>query len=206
MKNWHERLNELDERLARWNEGYSRACEAALAARRRSFLARLRPPREGELREVAREAAAKVGPGPHDEVAAFFDELCDAFVEAPIAERSKMRAAIGASRALLEPLWQYAARSADLVAGPDAAVRLRRGVSAVAIDDARADIEDVRSVLGRLWIAGQRAGLDAAAVFAAVAAVANRGAGGGGAHMREILYDFERSPYFASRVVPELVG
>ena len=64
------------------------------------------------------------------------------------------------------------------------------------IDDARAEFDALHEALGALYLAAARAGIDPRPYFADAAAVANRGASGGGTFLRSILVDFESSPWF----------
>ena len=54
----------------------------------------------------------------------------------------------------------------------------------------------LHDVLGRLYIAATRAGIDPKPYFADAAAVASPSASGGGTMLREILEGFDSSPYF----------
>lgn len=195
MKDWIERFEELDGRLAEWNAKYADAV-ATIRSRRRGLFSFWKRPSTDELAAIAREAEAQVGPGPHAEVSAALDDLCAHFLEAGPQERARIRAWIGASRSMLEALWSYALGSAEVVAGDDAERRLELGLAALSIDDGRTEIEDVWRVLADLWVAAVRAGIDPRPAIARVAAVSNKGASGGAAHMRELLEGFERSEHF----------
>lgn len=203
MKDWQERLEELDGRLADWNGRYAAVVDR-LRAKRSGLLSLWRRPSPDQLAAIAREAEAQVGAGPHAEVSAALDELCAHFLEAGPQERARIRAWIGASRAMLGALWSYAVGSAEVVAGADAEERLTLGLTALSIDDGRTEIADVWRVLADLWVAAVRAGVDPRPAIERVAAVSNRGASGGAAHMRELLLDFERSEHFEPLVAERL--
>ncbi len=203
MKDWKERLEELDVRMDAWNARFSEAYHAALR-RGRGLLGVFRSPSETEREDAARAAAKAAGEAPHDAVSEFFDDLSLYFLEASITERTKIRARIGASRALLVPLWSWISAAPAHLRGPEDVDRLRRAVAGIAIDDVHVDITDLWQALTALWLAASRAGIDPRPVLAEVAAVANRGTSGGGAHMREILTEFEGSKHFAEHVRPQL--
>ena len=195
MKDWIERFEELDGQLADWNEKHAAAADG-LMRKRRGLLSFWKKPSADELASVAQEAASQVGDGPHADVSAAIDELGRHFLESGPQERAKIRAWIGASRSMLGALWSYARASADVVHGDDAEARLELGLTALSIDDGRAEIAEVWQVLADLWVAAVRAEIDPRPVIERVAAVSNKGASGGAAHMRELLVDFERSEHF----------
>lgn len=205
MKDWKERLEDLDDRLATWNAAFAQA-RAVRLSERGGLMRLFRAPSESQREEAGRAALKDVGEGPHAEVSALFDDLSLYFLEASIFERSKIRAAMGASRALLAPLWGWVLAAADFLRSPEDVDRLRRAVAGIAIDDARVDVDDIWRACGRLWVSASRAGIDPRPVFAEVAAVANRGAGGGGAHMRELLTEFEGSSHFETYVRHEITA
>jgi hypothetical protein len=204
LKDWEARLDALDEKLTDWLARYDAEVARLRRQARGGLLARFRRPSESELRAIADEARRKVGSEPLSELSDLLDELCDHFLESLPGERARVRARVGDHTAVFQLYWSYVEGTPERVRTADDEAALRRGLAAVAIDDLRARYDDVTAVLGQLWIQAVRAGLDPRPHFAAVAQLANKGAAGGGAHMREVMGDFEESHAFRAEVAPLL--
>jgi len=202
MKDWKERLAALTGRVEDWNTQYEEAF--AKLAKERGLTRWFRRPSEVELRAVADEARRSVGSEPLTELSAFFDELCDHFVTVLPQPRAEIRARIEDSPVVFDLFWSYVTNTPERVTGPDAAVHLKRGLAAVAIDDFHGRFDQVNEVLGKLWLAAARAGVDPKPVFAEVGNVANPGMSGGGNHMRGYMTDFGGTHYFKAEVAPLL--
>lgn len=194
-------LKTLDGRQLAWRREFV----DAFARLRRERFGRWRRPDAVEQEELARQARKLAGEDQARALFAFLDELCDAYrAETLPQNRAKLRADVGASRTLLAEVWAYASQNAELVRAPGDRVRLERALAAVSLDDLRADALEVGEILARLWLAALRADLDPRAAFEAAAAVSNPGTGGGGAFLARHLREFEGSPAYKSRVLPEL--
>lgn len=207
MKDSLASLRALGERLAAWREAhrteYRRLCRGRLGWNPFKTLP------QGELDALAEEARRTVdasfeGGSPWDGAGEVFDALCAAFLEAGPADRAKARAEIGMEPTLSEAIWTYALESTRLIRTSDDLERARFALCAIALDDLRSDIEDVRRALGDWILATRRAHIDARPILEEVAEVANRSSSGGGAGMREFLLEFEDSPYFKNEIQADL--
>jgi hypothetical protein len=196
-----ERLRAVGQRNAAW----SGSLEQAYVRLKRERCGRWRKPSPEQHEAIAAEARREAGQGFERELAAFFDELCDAYLAEPLPQnRAKLRADVGNDPPLHAALWTYAAASAELVRGEADQQRLDRALAALSLDDLRTDVEQVDSLLARLWIQAVRARLDPKAAFARVAAISNPSMGGGGAFFCQQLTGFEESLAYKRDVVPEL--
>lgn len=202
MEDWEARLTALERRLREWNVRY--AAELAAVAKERGLRRLLRRPRPDELEAAALEAQRRAGEGPLAELEALADELCDRYEAALPQDRAKIRARVGAAESFFELFWSYVERGPDRVRGPNAEKAFRRALVALAIDDLRAEIEQVDAVLARLLVAAAAAGVDWKAHLADVAKLANPGMAGGGACLREHLARFGSTPYFRREVAERL--
>jgi hypothetical protein len=202
MKDWKERLVALTGRIEDWNGRYEEAF--ARLAKERGLTRWFRKPSEAELRAVADEARRSVGSEPLTELSELFDALCDHFLTSLPQERAEIRARIGDSPVIFDLFWSYVANTPERVTGPAAAEHLKRGLAAVAIDDFHARFDHVNEVLGKLWLAAARSGVDAKPIFAEVGKLANPGTSGGGNHMREHMSGLDETHYFRAQVAPML--
>jgi hypothetical protein len=202
MKDWEDRLAELDAGVEAWNRDYARATLRLQRERLGHF--RLRKPAARDLEQIERDARKELGGAALVEVSSYLERLCAHYQELGPQERAKIRARVGAFDAVFRLLWNFVEQSPSLLRGPEDADKLRLALAAISIDDARVDVELLRRALGRLWIAAARAGIDPKPEFAAIASISNKGTGGGGAHMRGFMADFDRSQYFKAQVEPHL--
>ena len=201
-KDWAQRVTETRERLEEWVAAYEREYKQ----RYRKQAGLFRRPSAAAEEQIAKEAQAAAGEAILSELPAFFDELCGFYEESLPGERGKVRAAVGVSRDLSEFLWRYAVEAPDHVRSRRDQRRLELGLLAVSIDDRRVETGLLNDLLGRLWLAGKRVGIDVGHVFQKVALVSNPGAGGGGAFMQTYLLQFPSSPYFKEHVAPKLAA
>ena len=196
-----ERLRALGQRNAAWSDAF----EAAYARLKKERVGRWRRPSREQHESIAAQAQREAGDGFVRELAAFFDELCDAYLAEPLPQNhAKLRADVGGDPGLHAALWAYAVGGAELVRGPGDQQRLDRTVAAVSLDDLRTDVEQVDALLARIWLLALRAKLDPRATFARVAAISNPSMGGGGACFGQQLAGFEDSLAFKRDVAPEL--
>jgi len=201
MENWRERMEQLEPRLQAWDRECAREFARLRKERRRRFR-KLDARTEAEL---AAEARRRTGEDLLRELFLFFDELGDAYLAEKLPQvRANMRAQIGMHDALFRALWSYAEQQPELIQGPADDRRLRLALAAVSLDDLRVDVKLLHALLGRLYLAAARAGVDPDSRFAAVAAVSNPSTGGGGARMQQFLEGFRDSLYFKERVQREL--
>lgn len=202
-KEWQDRLEEIEGEIAAWNDEYETTFDAI--AKEDGYLKWWRRMSTTERRAVAEKARRRVGSGPLSKASRFFDELCAYFLVEPLpGERARVRAQIGNHPTAFEYFWSYVVGTPERVQGEAAEAELENGLAAVAIDDLGSRYDDVVQVLGRLWIAGVHAGIDPEPSFKKVAALANPGTSGGGAHMEELMGDFKDSDGFAREVAPML--
>ena len=201
MNQFKSRIDEWRPRLAAWQRRFDQEY-AALARKRKGLFRKLSAGERDELATLARRAA---GEELAVELHAFLIELVDAYLAEKLPQpRAKVRAWIGANEELLAAVWSLALQSCDGVRRPSDVGELRRALAALSIDDLRTDYNAVVEVLGRLWLAARKAGIDPAPHFAAVAELSNPGMGGGGACTAQLLDEFGASAYFREHVRPLL--
>jgi hypothetical protein len=199
---WEARLRDLDVRLRAWN----RRCEVELerVLREKKWKGLFRKPRPEELQTAEEEARRRTGTGILAELAALLDEICDLYAAFLPQDRAKIRARIGSAEGVFDLFWDYVEAGPARIRGRGDGPLLLRGLLALVIDDMRVDLASVDSVLGRLLVAAEAAGIDWHPALAQAASLANLGAGGGGTCMREYLEAFPSSTYFRSTVAPAL--
>ncbi len=202
MEDWEQRLLAIEPRLVNWKRNVER--EFALVCKERRLRGFLKKPRAEDLAAAWTEARQRAGVDVLNELTALFDAICDYYPTVLPQERAKIRARIGSGDVAFELFWDYLQSSPDSIRTHKDGVRVDRALTAVVIDDLRADLGQVNEVLGRLVLAATAAGIEWRPRLAAAAKVANRGTGGGGAHMREHLEEFERSVYFKKMVAPKV--
>ena len=202
MKDWEERLAQVDAGAEAWSQDYARAI--ARLRRERLGRFRLRKPAAHDLELIERDARKALGDRALVEVSSYLEGLCAHYQAVGPQERAKIRARVGAFDAVFQHLWSFVEQSPSLLRGPEDADKLRLSLSAISIDDLRVDVELLRRALGRLWVAAARAGIDPEPEFEAIAKISNKGMGGGGGHMREFMAGFNRSKYFKAEVEPHL--
>jgi len=202
LDDWKPRLAELDSRLKEWNARFLSELETVKKEHR--IVGFLRRPRPEELQAAAYEARRRAGVGILAETTGFLDALCDLYPTLLPQFRAEIRARVGSAEGLFDVLWAYVEAMPDRIRGEDAERNLARAFVAVAIDDMRAELSLIDGVMGRIVLAAAREGLDRKEPLAAAAAVANLGAGGGGACTREYLASFEASKHFREAVAPGL--
>lgn len=199
VKDWENELAELDRRLADWYRRYDAEYKRLARGARRLF----QKPDPARLAQADAEARQSVGDALLREVASFLDGLSADYLAALPGERARIRARIGSHEAIFRFYWPFVASQPAAVRGPGDVERLRLALAAASIDDLRStDIRAVDELLGELWLAAERAGIDPAPVFQEVAAVSNRATGGGSAHFRDRLAGFEGSLHFKEAVQP----
>jgi hypothetical protein len=196
------RLAELEVRLRAWQGNVDR--EFAGVLRERKLRRLFRKPRPEEIRDAVEEARRRAGTGILVELASLLDDLCDLYAKSLPQDRATIRARVGAAETVFDLYWGYVESQPARIRGASDGPALLRGLVAVAIDDMRTDVAQVDTVLGELLVAAERAGIAWRTALAAAAKVANRGAGGGGACMREFLEGFSTSSYFRTTVAPAL--
>jgi hypothetical protein len=197
MKDWAPSMDEWERRLTEWNAAFQREYRREIRARRGLF----RRPSAGGEEQAAAEARRLAGEETMVALFAFFDELCRDYLAAVLPQDdAKLRAWIGDRPALFDALWSYAEQAPELIRDAGDGERLELGLAAVSLDDGRVDLHQRDSVLGRLYLAARRAGIDPQPAFRKVAAHSNPGTGGGGAFTRQALEDFDRSYYFEQHV------
>ncbi len=202
MKDWEEQLQRHEAELAAWNATYDK--EFKRKCKERGLNSFFKRPAQAELEAAAQDAREAAGNDVPLAVFQFFDELGEHFMGSLSQPRGMIRAQVGAANALFEFLWTYIVQSPELIRQASDGPRLRAALAGICIDDARADFDQLHEVLGNLYLAATRAGIDPKPYFADAAAVANKGAGGGGTFLRSILEGFESSVWFNERVKPEL--
>ncbi len=173
-----------------------------LARQRSGLLRRLSVAEREEIAADARRAAVEEL---LVELFGFYDGLCGAYLATELPQHSALlRANLGEQPALFEAFWSYAEQAPELIRGADDGRLLELGLAAVSLDDDRVDLQQCEAVLGRLYLAATRVGLDAKPHFAAVAAVSNPGTGGGGSRTQGLVAGFDRSFYFEQHVRPQV--
>jgi hypothetical protein len=202
MEDWEQRLLSIEPRLENWKRNVER--EFARVCKERRLRGFLKKPRAEDLAAAWTEARQRAGTEVLTEITGLFDAICDYYPTVLPQERAKIRARVGSSEVAFELFWDFVESSPDSIRSPKDAGRVDRALTAVVIDDLRADLGQVNEVLGRLVLAATAAGIEWRPRLAAAATVANRGTGGGGAHMREHLEEFERSKYFKQVVAPNV--
>ena len=201
MNDWAKTMDEWERRLADWNAAFQREYRRLIKGKRGLF----RRPTAADEEQAAAEARRLAGEDAMVELFACFDALCRDYLAAELPQdNAKLRAWIGDRPALFNALWSYAEQGPELVRGQGDGERLELALAAVSLDDSRVDLIQRDDLLGRLWLAARRAGLDPRAAFAKVAAHSNPGAGGGGTFTRQALEDFDRSFHFEHHVRPKL--
>ena len=191
MEDWEERLDGLEEGLRGWRRRFDAAYEAVVKERR--LRGWFRRPRPEELRAAVEEARRRAGTEILADLSRLFETLCDRYVKSLPQGRAKIRARVGAAENAFELFWGYVEQCPDRVRGEDAEAGFRRGLAAIAIDDMRAELGLVDGVIGRLIAAAADAGIEWRPIVEEVAGIANPGAGGGGACMRDHLRGFLRA-------------
>lgn len=202
MEDWEKRLLSIEPRLQNWQHSADR--EFARVCKERKLRGLFRKPSAEELTSAAIEARKRAGVEMLAEVTGLFDAICDYYPTVLPQERAKVRARIGSCEAVFAMFWNYIVTLPDTIRTSTDAARLDRALTAVAIDDLRADLGQVNEVVERIVLAATAAGIEWRPHLAAVAKVANKGTGGGGAHMRDYFEEFERSKYFKAIVVPKI--
>ena len=198
MKDWEEQLVSQEAALSEWNAAYDKEYRAL--AKKRGLNSLFKRPPQAEIEHAAHDAREAAGNEVPLAVFAFFDELGEHYMESLPQERGLIRARVGAADALFEFLWSYIVQTPELISKSSDGPRLRAGLAAICIDDARAEFDSLHETLGAIYIAAARAGLDPNTYFADAAAVANKGASGGGTFLRSILENFEDSVWFTENV------
>jgi hypothetical protein len=201
-EDWERELAGLEARLREWRR--RRDAELHEIRKERGLERWFRRPRPEELREAEQEARRRAGTDLLGELSKFLDGLCDLYPKSLPQERAKIRARIGGAEAVFELFWPYVEGFPGRIRAPGDAPEVLRGLVALAIDDMRAELGLVEAALGRMLVAAEGAGIDWRPALAQAASVANKGAGGGGACMRELLEEFPTSSYFRSTVAPAL--
>jgi hypothetical protein len=199
---WERDLAGMDARLREWRR--RRDAEFQRIRKERGLERWFRRPRPEELRDAEVEAVRRAGTAILGELSKLLDGICDLYPKSLPQDRAKIRARIGSEEAVFEMFWPYVEDFPDRIRGASDAPELLRGLVALAIDDMRAELGLVEAALGRILIAAEGAGIDWRPALAQAAKVANKGAGGGGACMRELLEEFPTSTYFRSAVAPAL--
>lgn len=198
MKDWQEQLSQLEQKLQQWNGRYDTEMRRML--KERGLTGLFRRPSPAELEAVSQDARQLVGDEELSEAFLFFDAIGDHFMSVGPQERGLIRARVGASNAMFEYLWSYVVQTAELLKSADDGERLRHGLAGLAIDDGRAEYNQMLDTMASIWSAAKRAGLDPKPYFEAAAEVANRGASGGGTFLATELKDFDQKPYIRSRI------
>jgi hypothetical protein len=203
MNDWQTKLGEWERRLAAWNAAYEREYRRALGRRRRF----LRRPAPEAIAAAEAEALRAAGADTPVELFALFDALASDYLAAELPQdQAKLRAWIGAEPELFRALWSYAEQAPGLIRSASDGRRLELALAAVSLDDGRIGSDRRDAVLGALYLAARRAGIDPLPALRAVAARSNPGTGGGGAHTRQVLEGFQRSFYFEREVRPKLLA
>jgi len=202
MDDWNAELAKSEQALVDWRGRYSAAF--AKRTRGKGLFGFLKRPSAEELEAAARAAREQAGDATLLDAARTLDEICGRYLEAPVRERALIRARVGAAEESFELLWSLVEDGPSGTRGPDDGPRFERALAALGIDDLRVDVELARQALGRLWIAGIRAGLDVRAHVARATELANPGMAGGGSGMRAFFEEFEGSLYFREHVEPHL--
>lgn len=115
-----------------------------------------------------------------DERDTLLDQLCEVYLATTPRQRPKIRRFFERKERLLEALADRVARASYLVKGPGDVDRLRLGLVAMSINDARTDFRDLTSPLRRLIEGAARAGIDPKPHLLAVAEMSNRKGRGDG--------------------------
>lgn len=202
MEDWEQRLAAMNARLVEWNAKVQ--TELARVCKERKLRGWFKKPSRGELDAAAIEARQRAGVGVLAEAVELFDALCAVYAKALPQERAKIRARVGSHEAVFDLFWDYVESSPEHIRSSADAALVERALTAISIDDLRADYHELNVVVGRLILAATTAGIDWKPLFKAAARISNPGTGGGGAHMREYLVDFDQSAYFKVEIAPKL--
>lgn len=194
MKDWEDKLQEVEANLVEWNRAYDK--EFKRIRKERGLNSWFKQPAQAEIEAAAHDAREAAGNEVPLATFAFLDELGEHFMGALPQVRGLIRARVGAADNLFEFLWSYIVQTPDLLQKSSDGPRLRAGLAGICIDDARAEFDSLHEALGAMYISATRAGIDPRPYFDDAAAVANKGASGGGTFLRSILEDFESSVWF----------
>jgi len=205
MDDWEPRLADLDKRLVLWNRRFEEELSRVLGERGLVGLRALfRRPSAADRQAAVVEARRRAGVEILAELAELLDALCDRYPTVLPQERATIRARVGSHEAVFDLFWGYVESLPERISAGAGAPLARRAFCAVAIDDMRAELHLVDDALRRIVLAAAAAGIEWRPILSEVAQVANKGAGGGGACMREYLEEFEKSIFFRDHVAAEL--
>ena len=202
MEDWEPRLATIEARLVEWHAKFER--ELAAVCKEKKLTGWFKKPSRAELDAAAVEARRRTGVEVLGEAALLFDRLCAHYSQSLPQERAKIRARVGSHETVFDRFWDYVQASPELVRTASDGPALATSLAAISIDDLRAEFHELNVVVGRLILAATAAGIPWKPYFHDAAKISNPGTGGGGAHMREYLLDFEHSAYFKVEVAPKL--
>lgn len=155
----------------------------------------------GEQNDTLRQAMAKAGDGPRREINHAVDQLCLLYLNRDKAGREEIRLFLGTQQHILHDLWGYIHRAAVKLREEGSEQWLRFGAAVASVEDLRTDHHDTLDGLGDLYLAATEVGFSASKVFKEVGELCSDRE----PSIREILNNFESTPYFLQEVQPQLV-
>jgi hypothetical protein len=125
-----------------------------------------------DVNQIREEQRAKYDP--YQEIYAFLDQLCPAYLTATPQERAAIRSAVSEKNGVLSALLGYVYKSAKQIRSGSGEEWLRRGLAAISIENCRKDFRDVLLALAELYVAAEEAGIKPQPEFRAVARLSSR--------------------------------
>ena len=150
--------------------------------------------------EALRQAMARAGDGPRREINHAIDQLCLLYLNTDVAGRERIREFLGGQPHILHDLWGYIHRAAVKLREGGSEQWLRFGAAVASMEDLRTDHHDTLDGLGDLYLAGTEARFETSKVFKEVSGLCSEKE----PSIRQILDNFESTPYFLQEVQPQL--
>ena len=154
-----------------------------------------------EQNDALRQAMAKAGDGPRREINHAIDQLCLLYLNSDIVGREEIRLFLGAQEHILHDLWGYIHRAAVKLREEGSEQWLRFGAAVASMEDLRTDHHDTLDGLGDLYLAATEVGFNPGNVFKELSELCSDRE----PSIRQILSNFESTPYFLKEVQPQLV-
>ena len=184
-----ERLGQLEARYQTWVDPIDQAMQTLTYRVNRNGYSYADYQRD--IQHIRQEQLAKYDP--YQEMNAFFDELCSAYLTASSDKRAAIRKAASDRAGIPSGLLGYVYRSATRLRASDGAEWLRRGLVAASIENCCRDWRDALLALAELYVAAEEAGIDPRSEFRAASRLSGAEAvPGGNRSMQQILLQFHR--------------
>jgi hypothetical protein len=138
--------------------------------------------------------------GADKELEAAFDELCEAYSQAPPDECEQVRQVISTNRILQAAFLGHAIRASRNIQTSADLNWLRLGLAAASIENERGDYRDTLLVLAELYVRGEQTGMEPGKEFKQMAGHSDSAKPRGGiTSMRELLSNFDTYAILAER-------